>query len=54
MYVCTRCLCSFLRPRRQIDRKTYEENYYCPICGSDSIEFEKEPNRKEDEHDTDD
>lgn len=53
MYVCTRCLCSFLRPRRQIDRKTYEENYYCPICGSDSIEFEK-PNRKEDEDDTND
>lgn len=52
MYICTRCLCSFMRPQRIIDRKTYEETYHCPICGSDSIEFDT--NRKEDEHDTDD
>lgn len=52
MYICAQCLCSFMRPKRIIDRKAYMETYHCPICGSDNIEFDT--NRKEDEHDTDD
>ena len=39
MYICADCLTTFKRAERHIDRKTYEESYHCPVCGSDNIEI---------------
>lgn len=39
MYICAECFNTFKRAERKVNRETYEEEYRCPMCGSDNIEY---------------
>jgi len=51
-YICADCLSTFKRPERRIIEVSgsYEEVYYCPVCGSENFDCVDE-HRKENGHD---